>query len=295
MVWHEEEDDQSIFYTYPGTIEKDKLIDENIHVRKNYTERWSNFIKLLKPHVKKNIADLSIMGSCFSGAVQLKKRQSNDCIITKELHFAVSLLGPYYTIYGLDQATILLEPDPPKMLYENMLYDRDERGTKHTRKYHRTASHAVTVSPLLEYEQDFLFVQQKITEWFTGYKFIPYSIYSMRLKGLDANPGSVNGKDSDCIYHALFNHELDMSIDVRGDKYYGYKEWLKDEGPLAKEAQLLLEKKVAESILSAKNHRKDVSLHRVWKYKSYTRLPISFKGMMSNSLTGFLPPKEGDI
>jgi hypothetical protein len=261
IVWNEENGQRSFYEAYPGLKEKARLMEDNIHVPKNYRQRWGKFLKLLKKQIKQPVDDTGGgLHPCFSGSVLLEKRENNNFIITKELHFMVSLLGPYYTMYGLDQSTLGLESVAPP-------FSRWEEQRKFVSDY--PATHAVTVSPLLEYETIFRLVQENIKTSFPAYRFVPYQICSQQLQGLYTDVEDGRGY----IYQALFNDYLPFEVRARGDTQYGYKEWLKDEGPAARENQLRLAYALQESIRSVHNHQPDVSLHRVWQLSRVNRMP----------------------
>lgn len=206
-----------LFDQYPGQEAMREIIGENLVEQKNYRERWTKFKNTLKGNLKKPVQSTSILfAPCFSGLVLLKHKKDTEAIHRKELHFAVSLLGPFYTIFGMDSTTILLErEDKPRELFEG----------EDARQYFE-AVHAVTVSPYKEYEAPFLRLQQNITERFEGYKFVPYAINVMKLEGLHISYSSYGDNTDGTIYKALFNHLLDTEVMVRGDSYYGCDEWI---------------------------------------------------------------------
>ena len=90
-------DDQLNQY-YPGLIALRELIYENIVVQKTYRARWVKFNHLLKEQIRKPVHDTHHAAApCYSGLVLLKRQKEPD-LLEQELHFAISLLGPYYTL-----------------------------------------------------------------------------------------------------------------------------------------------------------------------------------------------------
>jgi hypothetical protein len=266
IVWQEDDSEESFYQQYPGQKAKDQLIEDNIHLRKNYQQRWGKVLKLLQKQVDQSVEDTS--HPCYSGVIQLEKQETTRFILTKELHFVVSLLGPYYTLYGLDKSWLLLEGELP------FFPDREEHQ-KHLNHYQTT--HAITISPFLEYESIFRIVHQRLKASFPDYRFVPYPIYYQQLQGLYTGEKDSKGY----IYQALFNQRLDLTAKARGDVRYGYREWLKEGGLFNQETQLQLAQKVKKSIRSKQNNQAEVSLHRVWQFKSLKRLPVNGTGMVN--------------
>jgi len=143
----------------------------------------------------------------FSSSLMIKTFENDDLMHFKTLHFSVSLTGPFFTIYGVDETMIL------------------DEGR------HYGAINVVTVSPYKEFESDFNFIRTKIEKRFKGYKFIPFRLHSMFVEGL-YDPYEDN---KECpIYKALFDGALKGydTYKMRGDSEFGFDVWIKDgEGP----------------------------------------------------------------
>lgn len=61
---------------------------------------------------------------------------------------------------------------------------------------------------------------------FSDYKFVPFAINSMFIKGLQVR---YLDKEECTIYNALFNHLLytyDTRKLTRGNRHYGYDDWI---------------------------------------------------------------------
>lgn len=260
-VVDEEDRGHSLCVDYAGFKKREEIIDENLLNQKNYKERWGKFVNFLKKEVNKGIRGSIYMPQpCFSGYITLKATKNEQYEYRKELHFCISLLGPYYTIYGLDTSALMLEADkwPPSS------------AERQYRRYEKT--HVVTVSPYFEYEELFLLLSQKIEQWFPAHRMVPFKVNKMRLKGLLIE-GRTSKVGANSIHHALFSSDLDFSAVTRGDEYYGYDKWLKKEiaDEYARNSEILgLRKLQAESRISSD----DISLHKLWKLKSYKVLPL---------------------
>jgi hypothetical protein len=204
--------------TYPGYQEMGTLIQENIVNRKQYRERWGSFLKQLKADFQLPVRepDTDLLVPSFSGLLQLKKTQQQDSLYLKELHFSVSLLGPFYTLFGMDKSVLPL-PNP---------YAFPQAGGQ-TPQTPYEAIHALTVSPFEEYSELFGQLQDKIRERFSGYKFVPYHIHCMYLEGLRlGGPGT----EESSLYQLFFNNLLDRRIPSRGDGHWGYADWQRHPG-----------------------------------------------------------------
>jgi hypothetical protein len=145
---------------------------------------------------------------CFSAFLKLSTWQQEQVRIQKELHFAVSLAGPFFTIYGRDAARFT-EPKYkkcPQSTYEKII--------------------CLTVSPFQEYEDLFVRLRGWMEERFAGYRFVPFSISKQPVERLYVFD---HQKDS-TIYNALFNHLLfhredDQVTWISGDEQYGFDAW----------------------------------------------------------------------
>lgn len=211
LYW--DEDDYTFFRSYPGLETLTNRILDNVHNTRNYRQRWVAFEKQLKTEFAKPIIGTTYgQAPSFSAFVQLENQKRKDLIRSKELHFAVSLVGPFYTIYGVDKTTVLLD-DKPVRAYP---------GEMDIALRHYEALHCVTVSPYQEYEALFLQLEQQLQERYAGYRLIPYRISQMHLEGLRVDY-SQPGKAT--IHDALFDGQCPFDIPMRGDDYYGYHTW----------------------------------------------------------------------
>ena len=195
------------YQEFPGQIELNKIVIDNIHNKKNFKSRWKDFEKQLGKELKKQIiGETYATRPSFSSSLFLKRFSHNELMHNKSLHFSVSLLGPFFTIYGIDETFIKEEKDGRDLCY----------GSKNI----------ATVSPYKEYEFYFNELKSKIEDKFQGYKFIPFSLHSMFIEGL-FDP-FYDSKEA-TIYEALFDDALNGydTIRMRGDSRYGYSEWVK--------------------------------------------------------------------
>lgn len=92
------------YFEYSGQIELGELVVDNIHKAKNYKSRWKEFEKQLRVELNQKIwGETYAAKPSFSASVIIKRSKRSDLMHIKRLHFSVSLLGPFYTVYGIDE------------------------------------------------------------------------------------------------------------------------------------------------------------------------------------------------
>lgn len=152
---------------------------------------------------------------CYSGFITLKKENFKNLTYTKELHFFISLLGPYYTILGIDRSEVELEEVLP-----------DLNGSEKIRDRVYNANQVITVSPHQEYKELFLILQNKILDYFPSLKYIPYEINRKKIKGISLVYPDCEAKVKGSVFSALFRPDDSFNSKTRGDTFFGFDEWL---------------------------------------------------------------------
>lgn len=205
------EDTEQFYRSYPGFIALEKIIVENIHNRKNLRERWTSFEKKLKTKF-----DLKLEGTTFghnpsfSASLILENKKHKEVITSKLLHLAISLLGPYYTIFGIDQTSQILTVD-----------EMFESGPAKPVEF--SAINAITISPFHEFETFFTELDREVQNQFNGFKLIPFSINQMQINGLSL----LFSERKNCtVFNALFHDTYEISqARIRGYHHYGFDNW----------------------------------------------------------------------
>ena len=204
-----------IFFEYAGLKKLEEIIVENVHDEKNFQKRWTDYTDELKKILKKDIIGTTYgQAPSFSSSIIIEQNVIGTCTHLKELHFAVSFVGDFFTIYGLDSTRIL-----------------DEIGDY--TGYH--AANVVTASPFKEFEKDFYLLENSIRKKYPNHKMVPYAFGQQIMDGLQ-----VRYSDAEVcsIQMALFNdiiqprnnfrftqgHVVDYT---RGNVYYGIEDWKK--------------------------------------------------------------------
>ncbi|QHT69420.1 hypothetical protein GXP67_23640 [Rhodocytophaga rosea] len=217
------DEDSASYQSYPGLRELEKILLENIHNEESYRKDWITFLDFLKDEFKKEVIGTTYGNSpCFSAYIKLKEKLFDNITVYKELHFAISLLCPFYSIYGLDYTTLTLEKETYKgqEAYSN-LDDEDKLQ-------YFEAINSMTVSPYSEYKEYFIKLERKIKERFTNYRLVPHSINCMYLSGLTLFKSFSYSKKSCTIHSGLFHDHFEVNTKVhliRGDEEYGSKQW----------------------------------------------------------------------
>ncbi|MGY3053707.1 hypothetical protein ACVWYG_001908 [Pedobacter sp. UYEF25] len=202
-----EKNEYGLYYKYSGIKELEKVVVEAIHGdgNKNYLG-WKTFCEKVSSKQK-----LTYRGSTFGQAPSF----SADFFLQdidlpqfrriKKLSVAISLIGKFFTIYGVD---------------ETIVKECDENG----RDLNYRGVNVITASPYMEFRPHFLDLKQEVEKEFNGYKFLPFSIHLFVINGLEVR---YSDRKECTIFHALFNEQLDLNsqLPIRGDQHFGFEEW----------------------------------------------------------------------
>jgi hypothetical protein len=194
-------DEINTFLSYPGLADLETIIVDKIH-DDNQFNQWSDFLKQIESAIQKPVLDTTYgQAPCLSSYIELDTFSHDNFVRTKELHFFVSLVGPFYTIVGQDNNTV------------------DVGGN------HFKGTNYLTISPENEYASSFIFLSDQIEKHFKDYRFVPFDICKQTIEGLyvrydDNNPNA--------IFNAIFNNHIDFNIHTSGDDYYKSSDWIKN-------------------------------------------------------------------
>jgi hypothetical protein len=191
-----------MFYSYPGIKELEKIVLENIHENDNYIDRWVDFTKQIENIIQKEIIGTTYgQAPSFSSFARLDTFSFDNFTREKELHFFVSLVGPFYTVIGQDKSVIKVG----EKVFRNTNY--------------------VVVSPKNEFAETFNLLCDKIEKQFQGFRFVPFYICNQPIEGLyvDYADGNLNS-----VFHGLFNNNIDLNAQTLGDESYKSKDWIKE-------------------------------------------------------------------
>lgn len=195
-------DESKMFFSYPGLKDLEDIIVDNIHDDNNFNTVWGDFIKEIERQIGKEIIGTTYgQAPSFSSYVLLDRISLDNLTRTKELHFFVSLVGPFYTIIGQDNNTVKIGD------------------------YHYKSTSYLVVSPEYEFTEIFRLLCDKIESCFKGFRFVPFGLCKQTIGGLDVrySDGNLNA-----VFHALFNDHIDTTICRKiGNDYYKSEDWIK--------------------------------------------------------------------
>lgn len=195
---------KNMYFSYAGLKELEDILVDNIHNGNHFTEKWVNFTKQIEKQIDKEIIGTTLgQAPSFSSYVLLNTTSLNDLTRTKELHFFVSLVGPFYTIIGQDITVIKI----------------NEHKTFTNTNY-------LVVSPESEFASIFEQLCNQIETQFKSYRFVPFDICKQTIEGLYVYYSDEN---LHAVFNALFNDQIDLSIDrTLGNSFYKSENWIKD-------------------------------------------------------------------
>lgn len=198
-----------IYREYQGSLNREKLIVDNIHDSKTFEARWGSLIKKMSDDLDmKTRNKTSIQDPSFSACMPLESKQTEKNRWNYlELHYSVSLLGKFYQIYGIEKSVLSYSGDSVPYQIVNLKN--------------------VVVSPIGKFEAYFKVIEDKIRQRFKDYRPVPFSIGQSIINGLEVYHLDIK----DCsINNALFHDfhgfsEQINEIEVQGDTNYGMDSW----------------------------------------------------------------------
>lgn len=229
-----------------GKIVNKEFIDQNA-----YRDKWGKLTSNLKKVFKKAVhgfPDLS--GGGFFGEVIFEEDKKPDFIRQKSLRFYISIIGPFFSIHGVDSSIAILEI---------------ESRVKDFNKGKFAATHAITISPAFEYLEVFKKLEHELRAFFPGYLFVPYDIGMSTMKNISIADELRETRSMDTVYEALYGRAAVHECLTRGDRSYGRNDWVK---PLNKKEKALIDL-ISKHVKAAST---DITIHKVWKLHESKRL-----------------------
>lgn len=192
----------NLHFDSPDCQELIKLAVENIHDEQNYNSRWTIFIEdLEKATGKKGRSTTYGQDTCFSASLILEETKMADLVRTKEISFYVSLIGPFFSIIGIDRSEINFEKNKSFWI-----------------------TNSLTTSPEKDYADIFKLIEQKIEQRFEKYRLVPFRLLTEEIPGLYTK---LYDTKTMTVFNALFNGQVDLSSNITGDIYYGSDHWIR--------------------------------------------------------------------
>lgn len=174
--------------------------------------KWKDFLKSVKKTAKSGLRVSSsqwLMCPSFKGVFTLKREKMVRVTYRREFFVYLSLIGRFYTMYGLDEVSITDDKvaddiDSSEILFKPVLYPH----------------------PYSVYKKWFLLFHQAMKDTYPDYEFVPYETLKHRPKGLST--GDVNAEGvGPSIFQALFSFEdinqyrmkMDAQVHPFADRY----------------------------------------------------------------------------
>lgn len=187
-------------------------IEEEFIKPKVYNQKWGKIASALKKKLKNPVSHWpDLAGGGFMAEIRLKETKVENFAHTQTLHLHVSILGPFFTIYGADTSTVFSKLD--------YTYGPEDG--------HFIATNLVTISPLYEYEALFKALEHEVRDFFPGYLFVPYRVGMSTIKNISFEESLYNRGMVDTVFEGIFGTQSLHYCLPRGDDRYGYKDWLK--------------------------------------------------------------------
>lgn len=185
---------------------KDKRITELRNFIRDTTSKrfnqWNAFLEVLSEEL-----ELEIFGSTsgnrpsMAGTCILNRHYYDSVFHVQTLVFSISILGPYYEVFGID-STGILENGKPRYLKTNL----------------------ITVSPMFEFEIPFIKIEEAIKCKY-NYKLIPYNLKNRTVRNVQSlNFSERHTNIGDALFGTHGDHKSLQSF-TRGDKIYGSHQW----------------------------------------------------------------------
>lgn len=165
------------------------------------TRKWKASIEALKQHFPEVEIVLDIKQQPGVGAIMtLQRLKQSELTASKKLHIYHSLLGPFYTLFGVDEA-----------YYYN------------GRFYPMRFDPIITATPVEEYDVPFVEVLIHLQQAFPESFFLPFIIGRRPYPGL-RTPWSPSEEDHSLLQALFVNHDYGQ-YSFRGDLFFGLEEW----------------------------------------------------------------------
>lgn len=196
-------EENGLFFSYPGMKELEGIIVDNIHNDSHFKTRWDDLDNEIRERIEKPIVGTTYgQAPSFSSFIQLDRSKFGNVTRSKELHFFISLIGPYYSIVGQENFSVEID-------------DRNFRSTNH-----------LVVSPENEFAATFGLLCEKIESRFQNYRFVPFDICRQTIAGLNVR---YSDNQINSIFNALFNNHIDLRTQILGDDFYKAEDWIKSD------------------------------------------------------------------
>ncbi|WP_300601402.1 hypothetical protein [Niabella sp.] len=212
--------DPAFYAAYPGRKALTDILVDNIHDDVQYASTWKRFEQEIAATTGKPVTGTTYgQQFCYSAYVTLQVHVNENFTHRHLVHFFVSLLGPFYTVIGESENTLVI-PEEEQVF-----------PTYKTTNYLVSAPHDGFAVPFRQ-------IEQAIETRFEHYRFVPYWICQQQIEGLYLHHQNETRLPS--IFNALFNDQLNLSDQTYrpvGDTFYKSEAWIKKDYDPSKDGQ----------------------------------------------------------
>lgn len=197
-------DEGAAYFQFSGVKDLERIVVENVHHVDRFNQNWVSFCNEIETEFKKPVISTTYgQAPSFSAYLLLESATHANLTRSKELHFFVSLLGPFYTVLGLDNNKVTLSD-----------------------QQHFISTNYIVLSPENEFAEPFRVVCDLIESRFSSFRFVPSAICQQAIPGLWVR---YSDSSTNTVFNALFNDQVDDSIPRSiGNRTYKLEQWLKD-------------------------------------------------------------------
>lgn len=235
----------------PGFKKMGAIIQAEFTDRKAYRSKWDKLTRHLSKVLQRKVYGFpDLGGGGFIGEVIIAEDNKPDFERKKSLNFYVSIIGPFFSIQGIDSSNAILRVASDNTIADNGNFQ---------------VTHALTASPSFEYEEPFRALEKELREFFPGYQFVPYEIGMSTMKNISIEDELRDPRSIDTIYEALFGQQAVHTCIPRGDQRYGMNDWIRS----LNEKEKSLANQIAQNSRRASD---EITVHKVWKLTESKRL-----------------------
>ena len=200
---NEQDKGKNEFGEYKVSAELGRLIIKYFYDNDMFFLPWRNCKDRIAAGTAFPLKDItSAETPCFHAFITFEEQVTGNFTRTKELHFFVSITGRFYTVIGQDNSELVVDG------------------------MHFRSTTCLIVSPVNEYAELFQQLTSIIEKEFSGYRFVPFSIYSQPLT--EMNTGYLDEAPA-AVFEAIFNRSVSIPKYTLGlgESFYKSEDWIK--------------------------------------------------------------------
>jgi len=182
---------------YPGLFEMQDLSHKKL--APTASKKWKSLvtgIHLPNNKILRASSESILFDPSYTGRLLVLKEKFGQATFTREIVIHLSVLAPYYTVYGMDKVSLAI--DGEEMIFDPIVY----------------------VSPYAFYSAIFPVVRDEVEKQYEGVKLIPFGLLSKRVSEVYVSGSKGSADRNASVFQALFTPEDVTSFKLIGDIYY---------------------------------------------------------------------------